>query len=227
MSNASFIQSFIQEQINLSKNKFKSKFNSTLAKILSEEEQVGLNASTSSLAGTPEVPADNPKVNATETSLPPENTDIQIKMAQIAALALLTDMEKFASGNSDEIYLSRMKNDGVTGKEDSINVLRKVVKFIRAGGNKLGFDIDENFVEKFDAATHDALTNLVIKVLFISKDKLLQNNTSLSKIIDDIGGLLSQIKPIQSSDPVAAVEIAAKIVQKINSDIIPSADLTI
>lgn len=227
MSNASFIQSFIQEQINLSKNKFKSKFNSTLAKILSEEEQVGLNASTSSLAGTPEVPEDNPKVNATETSLPPENTDIQIKMAQIAALALLTDMEKFASGNSDEIYLSRMKNDGVTGKEDSINVLRKVVKFIRAGGNKLGFDIDENFVEKFDAATHDALTNLVIKVLFISKDKLLQNNTSLSKIIDDIGGLLSQIKPIQSSDPVAAVEIAAKIVQKINSDIIPSADLTI
>lgn len=236
MSQVSFVQKLIQEQISIAKNRINSKFDTLLEHILREDEIATGTVSSppdTSAGGPPAAPNNNPIVPQADdqTELPPENADIQIKLAKLAALALLTNLDKVVEDHEemrqDEIFLSRLKNSGVTGGEDSIKVLQKILKIVKLGGNTVNFDINQNFIDKFDPAANDAITNLIVKVLFISKDKILQNNDSLRGVIDSIGTLLSQIKPIEQSDPAAAVKIASEIIQKINNDILPSADLTI
>jgi hypothetical protein len=234
MAASLFLQNLINEQINLSKNKLKSKFNLTLESILSEDEVVPGTISSppnASAGGPPATPQANPVTPEPETDLPPINADIEIKLSRLAALALLTDihrvLDKHEELRSDEIVLSKLKDSGISGKEDCLKALQKILKFVKLGDNEVGFDIDQDFVKKFDPSSEDAITNLILKVLFISKDKILQNNDSLRSVVDDIGSLQSQIKPIEKSDPVAATDLAKQIVQKINNDILPSADLTI
>ena len=224
MPNVTFIQDLIQEQINLSKNKINSKFLSSLFSILSEQEQV---------PETPNIPAAPVQDNKedTETSLPSENTYTEIVLSQLAALSLLTDIEKVLKDHPhtrpDIIKLSQYKEDGISGKSDILNALMKIIKIVKAGGNTVPFEIDSEFVKHFDASANDASCNLILKALFINKEKILQNNDSLRPVLDSIGTLQSQIEPIKNADPIAAVKMAKEIVQKINNDIFPSADLTI
>lgn len=229
-----FLQNFIQEQINLSKNKINSKFSDMLQTILKEDEVAAGTVSSPpgpQPGGPPVSPVDNPEVPDNTSSLPPENVDIQIKLSKLAALSLLTDIEKILEEHeqlrADIIKLSKLKNSGISGKEDSLISLKKILRIVKLGGNNPGFDIDQTFVENFDSAANDMLVNLIVKVLFISKDNILQKNDSLRLVMDSIGGLVSQIKPIEQADPSAAYEMAKQIVQKINNDILPSADLTI
>jgi hypothetical protein len=234
MTPSFFSSSLIEEHIKLSKNKINSKFSETLRRILSEEEVADGTISSppdASVIGaqTPVIPA--PQIPDEATELPPEDADIQIKLAKLAALSLLTSIDKVLSKHPeirrDEIILSKLKDSGISGREDSLKGLEKILKIVKLGGNDPGFYIDEEFVKKFDPAANDAITNLIIKVLFISKDKILQNNDSLRAVLDDIGSLQSQLKSVEKADPVTASGIAKQIVRKINNDIIPSADLTI
>lgn len=229
-----FIQDFIREQVNLSKNKINSKFSDTLQSILNEDEVVN-NAVSSppgpTPGGPPAAPVTNPVTPDDASSLPPENVDIQIKLAKLTALALLTDVEKILLKHeelrSDVIELSKFKNSGITGKSDSLSAIKKTLRIVRLGDNDPGFQLDQKFAENFDSVANDAMVNIIIKVLFISKDDILQKNDSLRTVLDSIGSLVSQIRPIEQADPSAAFEIAKQIVQKINNDILPSADLTI
>lgn len=231
-----FITAFINEQIKLTTRlKGQSLFDKALVSVLSEEEVV-VGTQTSSPNGMPsQVPTNEPAPQnqppEKETTLPPENADIEIKLAKLAAVALFTDVEKILSKHEglrpEIIQLSKLKDSGLSGREESLKTLKNIVKVVKLGGNELNFDIDQDFINKFDSTVNDTLTNLVIKVLFISKDNILQKNDSLRTVMDSIGSLLAQLKPVENADPVAASDIAKQIVQKINSDILPSADLTI
>lgn len=223
----------IEEQLKLSKKPILSKFDLALKNFLYEQEMAA-----NTMASPPETPqggppqAPNQVPNVPEkTELPPDDLDIEIKLAKLAALSLFTDVdsvvEKYKQLKDDFIELARCKKDGVSGKEDALRVLQKTIKLIKAGGNEVGFNLDSKFIEKFDPAANDSIVNLIVKVLFISKDKLLQNNDSLRTVLDTIGGLAHEIKPLEIADPTAASEKAAEIVQKINTEILPAADLTI
>jgi hypothetical protein len=158
----------------------------------------------------------------TESTLPPEDTVPVLQLTKLAVEALFVDLETLRSGSTKELIhdLNEMRPIPVAQVDAALSLIQRITREAQIPVSQIT-DLD-----KVNFSSKNLLINLIAQCLFLSKDDLLESDPSLGSLMEKISDDFTQLKELETEDPVQALKIADQIQENIKK-IIPSASLTI